>query len=104
MSTAEENREIAGIILNQLGGKKFQAMTGAKNLSFSDKSLHFSIGRNSTKANNVTISLQENDTYKMIFSRATMETSYIELKIYKDIYCDQLKRIFTDYTGLDTSL
>lgn len=32
--TTEERKQIAGEILRQLGGRKFVAMTGARNLMF----------------------------------------------------------------------
>ena len=97
------NQEIAQTILNQLGGNKFIVMTGAKQLAHGDKSLMFKIGRNSSKANQITIKLEENDTYSVTFhSFRKMELK--DLKKYEGVYADNLKSIFETYTGMATSL
>ena len=61
------NQEIAQTILSQLGGAKFVAMTGAKQLVAIDKGLRFKIGRNASKANLVKVILRGDDTYTMQF-------------------------------------
>ena len=105
LSIVEEDTNVAMEILRQLGGNKFIAMTGAKNMIRDDneKSLRFKIGRNSSKANWVKIVLNGMDTYDvsfMQFRNNEMKT----LKTYNNIYNDQLQNIFTDYTGMQTSL
>ena len=62
-----ENQQIASIILQQLGGRRFVAMTGAKCLVAIDNGLRFRIGRNGSKANMVNIVLRGDDTYTMTF-------------------------------------
>jgi len=101
--SSEESREIGATILAQLGGGKFIAMTGAKELGFGDGTLEFRIGRNSSKANKVMIRLEDNDTYTIVFfSFRKMELK--EVKKFEGVYDDNLQSIFTDFTGLYTSL
>ena len=45
------DRRKAAVLLKQLGGNRFIAMTGAKGFAFSDKYMSFKIGRNSKKNN-----------------------------------------------------
>ena len=109
--TKEENQrfqEVAKTILGQLGGNKFVVMTGAKDIAFDSGkedqgAIQFKIGRNSSKANIVRVELRGDDTYTMkFFQFRKMELK--ELKVYEGVYCDKLRDIFTDYTGLYTSL
>ena len=65
----ESGRNIAKTILQQLGGNKFIAMTGAKNLGSTNKSLQFKIGRNSKSISHVIITLKSSDLYEMEFIR-----------------------------------
>ena len=60
---------IAATILAQLGGSRFIAMTGAKNLVNHGSALTFKIGRNSSKANMVRVTLNSDDTYTVDFIR-----------------------------------
>lgn len=96
---------VAGEILNQLGGHRFLVMTGARNLVSDTKNnaLMFKIGRNKSKANYVKIRLNSMDTYDMLFARIH-GAKYTELKEYEGLYGDQLQTVFTDYTGLYTRL
>ena len=61
------NQEIAKIILQQLGGRQFAMMTGAKQFVAIDNGVRFRIGRNATRANVVKIVLRGDDTYNMEF-------------------------------------
>lgn len=54
-------------IYQQLGGRRFSVMTGAKNFVSSENSLRFTIGKNSSKANKICITLNADDTYTMEF-------------------------------------
>ncbi len=100
---SEKNREIAATILKQLGGNKFIAMTGAKELAFGEGTLSFKIGRNSSKANNIRITLKGDDTYKMEFIQFR-KMEFKTIKEHDGIYNDQLQELFTAFTGLYTSL
>jgi len=104
-----EAKEIAKTILEQLGGNKFIVMTGAKNLAFEGASekqrgaLSFKIGRNASSVNYVVIRLNGLDLYDMEFIRIRKMT-LTKVKEFKNIYCDQLQELFTEVTGMYTSL
>jgi hypothetical protein len=103
-------------ILKQLGGSKFLAMTGSKNLCYSEKEnnyLSMNLTANKIKAKYLKIVLEENDTYTMIFStlKKVMNPSWgikvdtlVEIKTVEGVYSDMLQDVFTQYTGLYTSL
>ncbi len=109
--------QIAATILNQLGGNRFIAMTGAKNFLATGDGLRFSIGRNASKANRVEIKLNGLDLYDIEFVKYTpsklkvnhkagtaewVDEKRVTVKTYEDIYCDQLQELFTETTGLYT--
>jgi len=101
--------QVAQTILNQLGGNKFIAMTGAKQLTAHEHGLSFRIGRNATATNHVAIALDADDTYSIMFSkisisRKTYEVKQKTIKAAGGVYCDQLQEIFTSVTGMYTSL
>lgn len=104
LSLIEGGKEIAKTILQQLGGSKFVAMTGAKNLGFTDTGLSFQIGRNAGKVSHVAINLDVGkDLYDMFFYNirgAKMKT----IKEYKGVSFDQLQKLFIEVTGMYTSL
>lgn len=95
----------AETILQQLGGRKFIAMTGAKNFVKSDKDKYiiFQIGRNKTSANFVKIALNSMDLYDMEFIQMRAGNKKI-LKAYNGVYNDMLQDIFTEFTGMYTHL
>lgn len=104
-----DNIEVAATILNQLGGKRFTAMTGAKQMFAIEKGLQFKIGKNNAKANRVRIVLNSMDTYDMYFERVTTNRTTFEttVKINAEslgCYDDMLQSQFTAITGLDTHL
>ena len=99
----ESTMEIAKEILNQLGGNKFIAMTGAKNLASGDKALSFKIMRNSKRITHVKIYLNSMDTYDVTFY-SIRDTKIKNQYTLLGIYGDMLQSTFTKYTGLDTSL
>ncbi len=96
----ESGKEIAKTILQQLGGNKFIAMTGAKNLGLSNKGLQMKIGRNSKGVTHVIIELDRGrDLYNIEFVKVR-NFKRQTIKKLKGIYADQLGKIFTKYTGL----
>ena len=97
------NLTVAKTILSQLGGNKFIAMTGAKNLVGDTNSLSMKIGRNSSNSNYMKITLNSMDTYDIKFSRIV---KYQETKIkeYNNVFNDVLTSIFTNHTGMYTRL
>lgn len=97
---------VAQTILAQLGGNKFLAMTGAKNLVSSEDSLSFSIGRNNSGANRIVICLDSgSDTYIMGFWKVSTAKGTVSiLNEVTGVYADQLCDIFERHTGLATRL
>ena len=104
-SLTEDAKEISAEILRQLGGSKFIAMTGAKNLAHDDDgSLSFKIGRNKSGAQYVKVQYNHgSDDYTLSFGKISGE-EYKELKSYKGVYADMLQELFTEFTGMDTHL
>jgi hypothetical protein len=94
---------VANTILNQLGGNRFLAMTGAKSLIYDDNSLRFRIGRNKSKSNLVKIILTSQDLYDVEFGRAH-GIKYKVLDTVRGVGAENLTDVFTNYTGLFTSL
>jgi hypothetical protein len=99
------NQEIATTILSQLGGRKFLAMTGSKNLVSDTNALQMHLTRNKVSAKYLRIELKSNDTYTMTFRKAVNKNNEAPIvREFEGVYCDQLQEIFTQVTGLYTSL
>ena len=96
------NKQMAGETLKQLGGRRFIAMTGAKNMAVGTDGMVMKIGRNSKGVNYVRIDLK-GDLYTMEFIRMRSGKETV-LKKVKGVYNDQLQDMFTKYTGMYTSL
>ena len=92
-------------LLQQLGGNKFIAMTGAKNLAFdkAKNTLHMKIGRNAKGVNHLRIKLTRADLYDMEFLQVRAGNVKVKAK-EKGVYNDQLQKMFTKHTGMYTSL
>ena len=98
-----ESQQVAKTILQQLGGNRFIAMTGAKNFGSSKNSLQFKIGRNSKSISHVIITLKSSDLYDVEFIRMR-GTSRKVVKKVTGVYADMLGKIFTKYTGMNVRL
>lgn len=96
--------QVAQTILQQLGGKRFTLMTGSKNYLSTDRSLRMNLSRNKSGAKWLKITLNAMNTYDMVFFTADKDLNIKVKEEKKDIYCDQLQDIFTQVTGLYTSL
>lgn len=94
----------AQTILSQLGGNKFLAMTGAKNLIDGGAYLQFDLPRGAkNKANKVRINLDADDTYTVKFFRfAKLDLRF--LGSVADVYASQLCTVFVTATGLEVAL
>jgi hypothetical protein len=97
------DRKKAAIILKQIGGNRFIAMTGAKDFAFSDKYMSFKIGRNSKGINFVRIAHNAMDTYDMEFGFVSIKGIKVKKKV-KGVYADMLGTMFKKYTGMNVSL
>lgn len=111
----ETTTRIADVILDQLGGNRFLAMTGAKYLLDTGDGLSMTIPRNVSKANRLKITLNGLDLYDVEFTRYTPERFYRKtgtmtpdkwetVKVFNGVYCDQLQELFTSVTGMYTHL
>jgi hypothetical protein len=94
----------AQIILSQLGGNRFVAMTGAKNLASSPDALHFKLPSNFARGgiNSVKITLTPDDTYTVDYFKVRGVTVKSIAKSF-GIFSDMLQKDFTNITGLNTS-
>ena len=90
---------ITDTIIEQLGGNRFIAMTGATIVYDESEKYILVRFRGSRKANGLIVKLEPSDLYSMYFSR-NGETVCVR----KDVYWDKLQNIFTDVTGLATRL
>jgi len=109
------NVEKADIIIKQLGGSKFTAMTGSKNFIALENGVRMSLARNISGANMLEITIEPMDTYALRFYKyirgqlnkktLTFTADKVkEIKTYSGIYADRLQGIFTEVTGMDTHL
>ena len=101
----EIRKQIAATILEQLGGNKFLAMTGVKNLYCDENgSLGMKLPRCLNGITHLRIELAADDTYTLRFFRVWADKGITELPQESGVYFDQLQEIFTEKTGLRTSL
>jgi len=95
-------------ILKQLGGNKFLAMTGTKNLVYSAKENNYllmKLTKNISGAQYLKITLTVWDTYTMGFSKINSKTGEIKtVKEIESVYCHELQSVFSKVTGLYTRL
>ena len=105
MYAAPAHVVVADTILQQIGGSRFLAMTGAKNLTANGTGLTFRLPANFAKngINVVRIDLTPADDYNVTFYRVrgTKVTTVAEVAM---VYADNLARVFTAETGLDTRM
>jgi len=98
---------IASNILEQLGGRKFMIMTGAKNMMALDNGLSFSLpgGGGFTKhgINRVRVFLTWDDLYTVMYETIRGKKRTI-ISHHEGLYADQLQADFTRETGLYTHL
>jgi len=94
----------AKVILSQLGGSKFIAMTGAKNFGVGNEGLSMSIGKNSKRITHFIVDYNRGrDLYNLEFVRM-WGGRRISVKKLKGVYFDDLQYNFKRYTGLNTRL
>ena len=97
--------EIAQTIKDQLGGRIFSVMTGAKNfIALNGGGLSFKVGRNCKGVNRVSVLYDTaSDLYGVEFGRLRGSQYKVLTKI-DGVYCDQLQSVFTTHTGLETRI
>ena len=96
--------QVAQTILEQLGGRRFVAMTGSKDFVGGENYLKFKLARGlKNKATHMMITLQPNDTYFVEFLKWNGKAmTFKAISQHADIYCDQLQELFTEETGYYT--
>jgi hypothetical protein len=100
---------VANTILAQLGGARFTVMTGAYSYVGGANELSMRLPRNPGKVFGVRIQLDANDTYTVVALASKGSVRAGTLQVFEKmrvscIYCDQLRSVFEDATGLYTSL
>ncbi len=99
---------IAKTILQQIGGRRFVAMTGSKDFIDMGNGLRMSLARNKTSANRLDIiydaglDLYNMRFYRKTFSKKTFECKTKNIATHEGVYCDMLEEMFTMVTGLYT--
>jgi hypothetical protein len=98
-----DSKQIAQTIIQQLGGNRFLAMTGAKNLTYGPASLQMALptGLSPVGVNRVKITLDDSDTYTVTFGKL-QGVKYRLMGEVSGVYCDMLEDVFTENTGLFT--
>ena len=107
--TNEQAAATATTIFNQMGGvNKIGAMTGAKSFGFTttdagNVKVNF-LFKGIRKVNGLEITLENDDTYTMTFSKTTPKSGYTVINEIGNVHGDQLAGIFTSTTGLYLSI
>ena len=110
MYTRDEQIQIANTIIQQLGGNRFRAMTGAKNFMALESGLAFGIpGQGFAKhgINKLHFILDASDTYTVRAFRIRRSKGVPTVKTVDEqtgVYNDMLPAVFTEMTGLETHL
>jgi hypothetical protein len=104
--TGPTDMTVSRTILEQLGGRRFLVMTGAKNLVGSADALTMriaSVNKDRKRVNVVSITLDPSDTYTVEAIFASRNTRTV-VGTRSNVYCDGLQAVFTELTGLYTHL
>lgn len=93
-----KNMQVAETILTQLGGRRFQMMTGARDMTVTERGFccHLPIG----KARILTVDLNDFDTYDVSVFRANGRM----IGTLINVYADRLRAVVEDMTGLALAL
>lgn len=87
----------------QLGGRRFNVMTGAREFVGSVDTLRFRVGSNAKRITIVTVRLDPNDTYTVTFYRGGSMNLKKAAEV-SGVYADNLAAVFTQHTGMYTTL
>jgi len=95
---------VASTILEQLGGRRFIAMTGSTGFIGRDDGLSFRVkARTTNAANAVRVTLDPTDLYTVEFV-SVRGTKVRIVSVHSGVYADRLQALFTEQTGLYTRL
>ena len=99
-----DDMHVANTILAQLGGNRFIAMTGARNMVRSPTALSLRFGSGSKGGiNTLRVELNANDYYDVSFYKLRVGALQVIAKI-DNVPAENLREVFTRVTGLETSL
>ena len=90
-------------------------MTGSKDFLSDGNTLRMTLRKNKSAANRLYITLTADDLYEMRFFRYTpgglnkktlewKDEKTVEVQTYTGVFWDMLQEIFTEVTGMNTSL
>ncbi|GIU42791.1 hypothetical protein TUM4438_10170 [Shewanella sairae] len=105
MSLKTERQIIAETILQQLGGQRFIAFTGAKQFVAIENGLMFALPARLARegVNKIRVLLDPNDTYTLEALKVNARAGSVKtIGTESDIYCDSLTASFERLTGLYT--
>ena len=98
------NNATAATVVEQLGGNKFLAMTGAKDFVVSETALQFKLGRKSNGGNKVRIALRADDSYAVEFWHVKGTNIFQVGETVEGVQVADLRSVFTSLTGMDVAL
>ena len=102
----QTSTSIARTILEQLGGSRFLAMTGAKDMIDLGNGLQVRVGRGAARGiNKVRIVLTTDDLYELDYyrvGRGGLDVHHIARSLA--VPAESLRTCFTDITGFDCAL
>lgn len=106
LTTTDMPTAVGKTILEQLGGQRFIAMTGARDFVYLYNMLQFDLpsGFAIRGMNRVQIELTPADTYDMRFYRTGPGHAFVLLSSSERVYANRLQDLFTLHSGLDTHL
>ena len=90
-------------LIQQLWGRQFALLTGAKDFVAGEDRLTMRIGRNPKRVSHVRITLDPSDTYRMEFLNVRAGECRTVAEV-PGVYHDQLKDVFEAHTGLFVTL
>lgn len=101
----------AAIILDQLGGRMFKLMTGAHGIICCGQSasephpwLRLTIGAHEAGWRQLQVTLLSCDLYRMEFVRSAEQFAGDDRRVFDLVEASQLQAVFTEVTGMYTSL
>lgn len=98
------NNANAETILEQLGGNRFRAMTGARDFVATEAGLQFRLPRTFNGGNKVRVLLRETDEYAVEFWHVKGTNIFQVGETIEGVQAAALRRVFTSITGLLCSL
>lgn len=108
MYTQKESYNIANTIWQQLGAQRFSLVTGCKPIAYGEANgmvyLLMSVGKNCHAINRFEVSYNEGlDLYEVRFMRERKGQTNVAAQ-YKEVYADMMHTLFTQQTGMVTTL